>query len=130
MQADASPIETRSGADSGKVRPLSLADIDRRTAAFRNSQALLADILADLGGEANTSAGQRELAQRAAVLAAMIGDAEARWLRGDTIDLGGYLAAVNSHRRVLSTLGLERRVRNVTPSPLEYARQRAAEAAA
>lgn len=129
MQADASPIETRSGADSGKVRPLSLADIDRRTAAFRNSQALLADILADLGGAANASAGQRELAQRAAVLSALIGHAEAKWLLGEAIDLGSYLASVNAYRRVLATLGLERRARNITPSPLEYARQKAAEAA-
>lgn len=130
MAADASTIDQASAPVAGKLRPLSLADIDRRTAAFRNSQALLADILADLGGEANASAGQRELAQRAAVLAAMIGDAEARWLRGEAIDLGSYLAAVNAHRRVLATLGLERRARNVTPSPLEYARQKAAEAAA
>lgn len=130
MSAEAALIDAGNAPDGGKVRPLSLADIDRRTAAFRNSQALLADILSDLGGAANASAGQRELAQRAAVLAAMIADSEARWLRGDIIDLGNYLASVNAHRRVLATLGLERRARNVTLSPLDYARQKAAEAAA
>jgi hypothetical protein len=109
---------------------MTMADIDRRTAAYRNADQLLHEILTDLGGEASASAGQRELAQRAAVLAAMIADSEAKWLRGDPIDLSGYLASVNAHRRILATLGLSRRARDITPDPLEYARRKANEAAA
>jgi hypothetical protein len=113
LQADTALIEAANGSDGGKVRPMTMADLDRRTAAYRNADQLLHEILSDLGGEDHTSAGQRQLAQRASVLAAMIADAEARWLRGDAIDLAGYLASVNAHRRVLATLGLERRARPV-----------------
>lgn len=119
-----------SAPDRGKVRPLSLCDLDRRTVAYRNAERLMANLLADLGGEDHASAGQRELARRAAVMGAMIEDNEARYLRGEQIDLASYLAAVNAHRRVLATIGLERIARNVTPDPLAYARQRAGEAAA
>ena len=38
--------------------------------------------------------------------------------------LEGYQRASNSLRRILESLGLRRRSLDVTPSPLEYARQR------
>ena len=104
-----------------KVRPISLFDIDRRTRAFQAADRLRSALISDLGGEARVSTGERELAQRAAVLGAMTEHIEAQWLRGDAIDLADYLAAVNAHRRVLVTLGLERRARDVTPPSLrEY----------
>ena len=116
MSAEAAPMLTGSAPEVGKVRPLSLADIDRRTAAYRNSERLLSEILSDLGGEKTVSTAQRELAGRAAVLAALIGDQEARALQGDpTFDLGAYLMSLNAHRRLLATIGLERRARPVVP---------------
>ena len=102
------------------LKPLTLADIDRRTRAYQSADRLLCGLLSDLGGEANASVGQRELAQRAAVLGAMIEDTEARWLRGESITLADYLAAVNAHRRVLATIGLERRARDATPTLDHY----------
>jgi len=112
---------------SGKLRPLSLGDIDRRTRAARQAEQLLADLINDLGGPRAVTAGQRELAQRAAVMTALIEDMEARMLRGDPVDMNGYLAAVNAMRRVVATLGcLERRPRVISrDDPLEYAAQRA-----
>jgi glutathione S-transferase len=99
---------------------LTLADIDRRTRAFQAAERLLGELIVDLGGEARASAGEREIAQRAAVLGSLIEDIEARWLRGETIALGDYLAATNAQRRLLATLGLERRARDVTPSLDRY----------
>ena len=113
LSADAALIDSGSAPDAGKVRVLSLGDLDRRTSAYRSAQRLLGDLLSDLGGEDHASAGQRELAQRAAVLGALIEDSEVKLLRGETVDLNGYLASVNCHRRLLSTLGLERRARPV-----------------
>jgi hypothetical protein len=43
-------------------------------------------------------------------------DFEARWCAGQHVDLGDYLQAVNVQRRVLATLGLQRRARDVSPS--------------
>ena len=59
---------------------------------------------------------QQELAQRGAILGAMIDDQEARWLRGDGVELAEYCTLVNAQRRMLADIGLERRARDVTPS--------------
>ena len=59
--------------------------------------------------------GARQLVQRAAVLGAFIESCEAKWLGGEAVPLADYLAAINSQRRVLATIGLERRARDVTP---------------
>jgi hypothetical protein len=49
-------------------------------------------------------------------------------LAGRPVDVAEHLAAVNAQRRVIATIGLERRARDVTPDPLAYARARAEEA--
>src|SRR6266567_1058491 len=94
---------------------------------------LLSGIESDLGGADLLSVGQRQLAQRAALHGALPEDAEARWAAGESIDIDPYLRAVGVQRRVLATLGLERRARDVTPSEdlQSYlsARRRVAEAA-
>jgi hypothetical protein len=106
----------------GKARLLTLDSLDGRTAAAQAARQLIDTLTSDLGGDDQISEGQRQLVQRAAVCGAMIADYEARWIAGQPIPLNEYLAAVNVQRRVLATLGLERRARDVTlPSPLEYA---------
>jgi hypothetical protein len=50
--------------------------------------------------------------QRAALLSAQLEDFEVRWLQGEVVEFSDYLAAVNVQRRVLATLGLERRQRD------------------
>ena len=67
-------------------------------------RALQGAIEADLGGIDHLTLGQRQLCQRAAVLGALIEDAEARWAAGESIELGDYLAAINAQRRVFATL--------------------------
>lgn len=100
---------------------LTLGDLDGRTAAARRARELIDAIEADLGGSDRLSEGSRQLVQRAAVLGAFIENCEARWLGGAAVELVDYLAAINSQRRVLSTLGLERRMRDATPTIAEIA---------
>ena len=50
----------------------------------------------------------------------MLEDQEARYLSGNGVDLGEYCTLVNAQRRVLSDIGLERRVRDVTPKLSDY----------
>lgn len=57
---------------------------------------------------------------RAAMTGAIVADFEARWVAGEQVQLGDYLQAVNVQRRLLATLGLERRARDVTPTLQEY----------
>jgi hypothetical protein len=108
-----------------KTRLLTLSDLDSRTRACKHALALRDGFLSDLGGEDYASTGQRELAQRGAILGAMIEDQEARWLRGDGVELGEYCTLVNAQRRVLSDIGLERQARDITPRLDEYLAQKA-----
>jgi hypothetical protein len=104
----------------GKTRRLkSIDDIDQRTVAGRRAIQLVSAIEQDLGGVDNLSACTKQLIQRAAVLAAMIESSEAQWLSGKPIDLSNLLAAIGVQRRVLISLGLERRTR-IVPSLNEW----------
>jgi hypothetical protein len=113
----------------GKARLLTLDSLDGRTAAAQAARQLIDTLTSDLGDDDQLSEGQRQLVQRAAVCGAIIADYEARWIAGEPIPLNEYLAAVNVQRRVLATLGLERRAkpvetlseylaRNYPPDPL------------
>jgi len=124
MPAETQPVPARrraatppkgTGKSTGKVRLLSLASLDGRTMAARRARELIEAIERDLGGADRLSEGARQLVQRAAVLGAFIESCEAKWLGGEDVPLADYLAAINSQRRVLATIGLERRARDVTP---------------
>jgi hypothetical protein len=102
-----SPAKTRD-----KVRFITIEHLDGRTGAARAVRELVASIESDLGGSDQLSAGQRQLVQRAGVLGAFIEDAEVRWASGQPINVAEYLAAINAQRRVLVTIGLERKARD------------------
>ncbi len=95
-----------------KARLLTLDHLDGRTLAVKRVRAVEMQIASDLGGTDQLSEGQRALARRGAVLSAILDDAETRWATGKPFDLSEYLAAINTFRRVLATLGLERRMRS------------------
>jgi hypothetical protein len=99
--------------DGTKSRYLTLSDLDSRTKAARRALTLRAGFLVDLGGSDNSSTAQTELAQRGAVLGAMLEDREAKYLSGDGINLTEYCTLVNAQRRVLADIGLERRQKDV-----------------
>jgi len=98
-----------------KTRLRTLDDLDNRTRAAQYAHRLVAGLESDLGGASEITVGQRELIKRAALLGAFIEDHEARWLRNEAVAIDDYLAAINAQRRVLTTLGLDRRARDVTP---------------
>jgi hypothetical protein len=109
----------------GKARLLTIDSIDGRTLAARRAHELIEAIEADLGGRAHLTTGARQLIQRAAILGTYIESCEARWLAGQPVELLDYLSAVNNQRRVLATIGLERRARTVVPSLEAYIAERA-----
>lgn len=112
MPPDVTDLEARRAPDRGrKARMLTLDHLDGRTATARRVREAEAQMLADLGGAEVASEAQRQIARRAAVLGALLEDAEARWAGGEEFDLSEYLPAANAHRRILATLGLERRAR-------------------
>jgi hypothetical protein len=110
----------------GHVRFLTLAHLDGRSRAVASANALKAGFETDLGGDLST--GQSQLVQRAALLGVMIEDFETRHLLGEPIEVDLYLTAINVQRRVLVTLGLERKARDVsTPSLNDYLASQAAD---
>lgn len=122
---DAAPLDPESKADAprkagAKARLRTLDDLDRRTKAGQAALKLRDDIAADLGGWDRLSAMQRELVSNAALLGAMIEDAGVTYLKGEAVDLAEFMALTNAQRRLLSDLGLERRMRDVTPSARKY----------
>jgi hypothetical protein len=83
--------------------------------------------LADLGGEEHCSEGEKALVRRAACLIVELEQLELRFAQDpDTatvraLDL--YQRLTNTLRRLLESLGLQRRARDITPpDPLEYAK--------
>jgi hypothetical protein len=80
----------------------SIDDLDGRTHAARRARQLIGAIEEDLGGDLTVS--QRQLAQHAAILGAMLEDAATRWLSGETIDQSNYALLINAQRRILDAL--------------------------
>ncbi|HEY1474029.1 MAG TPA: hypothetical protein VGF53_08100 [Pseudolabrys sp.] len=121
MLANTAEMQGANGADNTRlprVKLLTLDALDGRTVAARRAKALIEAIEADLGGGAQLTEGARQLVQRAAVLGAYIEDFEARWIGGEPFEATEYLSAINAQRRVLATIGLERRSRDVSPPTL------------
>jgi hypothetical protein len=106
------------GKDGGKVRLLTLGDLDRRTVAARKVEELISDIQSDLGGREELSTLQVQLVQRAAVLGAILEDMETRWLKGEPMDATAYSTVINAQKRLAELLGIKRLARDVTPSTL------------
>ena len=101
-----------------------LAGVDGRSPWIRRCKDLIREHLSDLGGPDNVSAAERSLVRRCAVITAELEHLEARFaLAGEANaeDLDLYLRASNNLRRLLETVGLQRRPRDVTlPSLREY----------
>jgi hypothetical protein len=118
MPDNAAQLDARSPAtppqkSKGMARLLSLDRLDGRTIAARRARELVEAIEADLGGADRLSEGTKQLTRRAAVLGVFIENSEAAWLAGQEVALGDYLSAINSQRRVLTTIGLSRVPRDV-----------------
>jgi hypothetical protein len=106
-----------------------LHNVDHRCAWVRRFRDLLRAHEADLGGESALSEGQRSIIRRAAMLELQLELLESKFAENDGAatarELECYQRASNSLRRLLESLGLHkgRKSLDVTPSPLEYARQ-------
>jgi hypothetical protein len=110
-----------------------LANVDHRGAEMRRLRDLVALHVSDLGGEGNISHSEAVLIRRASMLALQCELMEQRWAtnggEASRQQLETYQRASNTLRRLLQTLGLARRPRDVTPSLREYLGARVVEAA-
>ena len=124
MAAETEPKGSGNGAERGKARLLSLADLDRRTHAYRKTAELIDAVEVDCGGAAALSTAERSIIRHAALTGAMLEDLGTRWLAGEPIDPGLFATLSNAERRLYETVGLKRRARDVSPDLQTYLRQR------
>jgi hypothetical protein len=127
---------------SSAVRPANVRQRDRQRSRITNGSALLPGVdgrsawirrckdvieahLSDLGGEDNTSAAERSIIRRASVMTVELERMEAAFAvageaKPEQLDL--YQRTAANLRRLLESIGLQRRTKDVTPpDPLEYA---------
>jgi hypothetical protein len=103
-------------------------DVDLRGPWVRRWQDLLHLHLDDLGDEDQLSEGEKSILRRIATLEVQLEMMESSLARRDGkagrtyLDL--YCRTANSLRRLLETVGLQRRTNRVTLNPLDYAKAR------
>jgi hypothetical protein len=131
-EREASELPPRREAVAGKepkVRLLSLSDLDGRTRSAQLVSKTIDSLVADLGGEQNLSTAEHLIVRRAAIAGAMSEDLAARWLIGDPIDPAIFATLANVERRQLESVGIKRRLRDVTQTPAQWAARRSSGAA-
>ena len=129
MMADSGPKVARHKKGRSRVSNGSeiLAGVDGRSVWARRFRDLLAAHVEDLGGPDMVSEAERSLLRRASALEVELERLEARFAAAgdggpDVADLDLYQRTTNTLRRLLDTVGLERRSRDVTPDALSYAK--------
>jgi hypothetical protein len=115
------PAATRSRISNGSTI---LPGVDGRSTWMRRLRDLIGLYLSDLGGDDAVSEAERSIVRRIATLTVELerieaGFAVAGEAQSEQLDL--YQRTANSLRRLLEAIGLQRRSRDVTPDPLEYA---------
>ena len=132
MAADSPTSATRPPATRSRVtngRQL-LPAVDGRSIWARRMRDLMELHLDDLGGAENTSEAERSIVRRVAVIETELEYQEAQFAElrqaGKAVsreDLDLYQRLANSMRRLLESVGLERRARNITPTIADWIEQ-------
>jgi hypothetical protein len=101
-----------------------LNGVDGRSLIARRFKELAAAIALDLAGELDElTEAQRQLIRTASGLIVLREDLDTKIANGEQVDVAEYVHISNGLRRVLATIGLERRPKDIVLDPLEYARQ-------
>jgi hypothetical protein len=115
---DSAPVAGRQRAHRSAVsngtKLFRVEGLDGRTQTARRFRDLVEFVTADLSGAGLLSEGQRQLVRRASALAIMCEAIEADLARDLPFDISNYLAATNTFRRVIETLGLRRVPKDAT----------------
>jgi len=95
-----------------------LPNVDGRSTWVRRCRDIIALHLSDMGGESNTSSAERSIIRRAAVLTTELEVLEQRFAAvgsATAVDLDLYIRASGNLRRMLESVGLQRRAKDITP---------------
>jgi hypothetical protein len=101
-----------------------LPGVDGRSAWVRRCKDIIADHLSDLGSSDNTSAAERSIIRRAAVMTVELERFEVKFAHAgeaDPNELDQYARIAANLRRMLEAIGLQRRPRDISPTLAEIA---------
>lgn len=110
---DDGPGKASVGPRTRALKLLTLDHLDKRTSAYKHTRSFITRLEADLANDCTTA--EKAIIRNAAILDAMIEHRAARYVAGKRIELNELFAAMNAQRRLLLSIGLERRARDVTP---------------
>jgi hypothetical protein len=120
LSASAAPArakpEARSRVSNGKA--VFLDSVDGRSALARRYRDILAQLVSDIGGD--PSEAESIICRRAATLAVWCEQSESAMAGGTPLNIGEFTTAVNTLHRLVCTLGLERRARDIMPTLQGY----------
>jgi hypothetical protein len=102
-----------------------LPGVDGRTMIARRFYDVVQSLIADQAGLDRCSEAKLQLIRRFAASAVMAEALEAKLARGEQIDITQHAVLSSTLVRLAQRIGIERRPRNVTPDPLDYAGGRA-----
>jgi hypothetical protein len=105
-----------------KTRLVTMAHLDRRTAAAQVAKATRDAIMGDLGGEDRLSTLERIMVENASMSAAVLRDAHVRWMNGEPVPVSEIATLENTFNRTAAALGTARRARDITPDIAAYGR--------
>lgn len=131
MTVESEEIATRKPVARSKIsnRPGALIGVDGRTAWARRFRDLVHQHMADLGGEDRLSQAELTLINRAATLTCELERMDTRFAEAGEAsrdDLDTYQKTAGALRRLLESIGLERRARDVTHDLKAYVEARGA----
>lgn len=109
---------TRSRISNGAE--LFIAQADGRSKEARRFRDVYADLIEHAGGDSRISEARRHLVKRATALIVWAEVVEARLANGEALDTAAYSSACNTLRRLLGDIGLDRTLKDVTPSLGQY----------
>ena len=119
-----SPSRQKSRIANGTLLP----GIDGRSVWVRRCKEVISEHLSDLGGEEACSAAERSIIRRASVLTVELERMEAQFAvagQASAEQLDIYSRIASNLRRLLESVGLQRRTKDVTPTLDQYLRSRA-----
>jgi hypothetical protein len=117
---DERPKRIRSAVTNGRRL---FVDGDGNSAWSRRYRDLVQGHVTDMGGRDLLSEAQLSLVKRASAIECELEQMEGRLSKSEQVDLDTFTRAASHLRRLLESLGLERKPRNVTPPSIEdYAR--------
>jgi hypothetical protein len=106
-----------------------LPNVDARSAIARRYKDVVSAILADQAGATQCTEARQQLIRRFAAAAVIAEQMEARLINGEAISITEHALLASTLVRIARQIGIDRRMRNITPTLGEYLASKQTDAA-